>query len=171
MVDRKPLPPEGLLRELFDLDAERGVLIRRVTRAHNAQKGDIVGTIDGRGYLHVGIRGRFVRVHRIVFFLHYGYDPPSHIDHVNCDRLDNRPSNLRPANDQQNAGNVLKLFRSNTSGYRGVSLNSRSQKWHAQIKINGKQTYLGRYDTKEEAAKAYAEAARKHFGEFARVPE
>lgn len=171
MAAKKPLPPESLLRDLFDLDVETGVLRRRVTRAPNAVAGQIVGSKDSKGYLHVNILGRFYRVHRIIFLLHYGYDPDTHIDHVDCDRLNNRPENLRPATDQQNAGNVSRLFKHNTSGYRGVSFNKRSGKWHAQIKLFGKQTYLGRFDTPEEAAATYNEAARKHFEEFARVSD
>lgn len=168
MAAKKPLPPLELLHELFELDAEQGVLRRKVTRAPNARAGDVVGSVDSKGYLHVNISGRFYRVHRLVFYMHYGFDPQTHLDHVNCDRRDNRPENLRPATDQQNAGNVKRLFAHNTSGVRGVSFNSRSKKWHAQIKIFGKQTYLGRYKTSEEAAEVYKAAAKRHFQQFAR---
>jgi len=171
MAAKKSLPPENLLRELFVLDAETGVLRRKVTRAHNAVAGQVVGSKDSKGYLHVNIVGRLYRVHRIVFFLHYGYDPDTRLDHIDCNRLNNRPENLRSATDQQNAGNVLRLFQHNTSGYRGVSLNQRSGKWHAQIKLFGKQTYLGRFDTPEEAAASYNEAARKHFGGCVRISD
>lgn len=169
MAAKKDLPNLDTLHELFVLDAEQGILRRRVTRAPNAKAGDVVGTVDGRGYLHVSISGRFYRVHRIIYYMHYGYDPGTHLDHINCDRRDNRPENLRPATDQQNAGNVLRMYAHNTSGFRGVSLNSGSKKWHAQIKIFGKQTYLGRYDTPEEAAAAYSKAAKQHFAQFART--
>lgn len=169
MAARRPLPDEKILRHLFEADADRGVLIRKVTRAPNARAGALVGSVDGRGYLHVTIGKSIYRVHRIIFFLHYGYDPDTHIDHIDGDRLNNRPSNLRPATDQQNAGNVLRSFRHNTSGFRGVSRNSKTGKWHAQIKLFGKQTYLGRFDTPEEAARCYDAAARKHFGAFARL--
>ena len=169
MAAKKYIPSLETLRELFVLDVKNGALVRRVTRAPNAVAGDIVGSRDSKGYLHVNILGRFYRVHRLVYFMHYGVDPDCHIDHIDGDRTNNRPENLRPATDQQNAGNVLKMFRHNTSGYRGVSFNTRSQKWHAQIKVFGKQTYLGRFDTPEEAAAAYAEAAEKHFGQFART--
>jgi hypothetical protein len=98
---------------------------------------------------------------------HHGY-LPAEIDHRNRDKVDNRIENLRPATSSQNKGNIG-LLRTNRSGYRGVSLNSRSGKWHAQIKINGKQTYLGRFDTPEQAALRYNEAARQHFGEFAHL--
>ena len=167
MNERKPLPALSHLNWLFRLDVDRGVLVRRVTRAPNAQAGAIVGTVDGKGYLHVNIDGAFIRVHRIIFFMYYGWEPIG-IDHRDQDRKNNRPGNLRPASDQQNAGNVAR-YAHNTSGFRGVSQNSASGKWHAQIKIGGKQTYLGRRDTPEEAAKLYAKAAKEHFGDFARA--
>jgi hypothetical protein len=167
MNPRRPLPSLDALRYLFNLDAERGVLVRAVSRAPNAQKGDIVGTIDGKGYLHVNISGAFFRVHRIVFFMHHGYEPEFGIDHIDCNRSNNRPSNLRPATNQQNAGNV-KAPRHNTSGYKGVYRHSRGGKWCAQIKRNRQTVYLGWFDTAELAAAAYNAAALDHFGEYAR---
>lgn len=162
MNKRNKLPPLKLLNMLFRVDARRGLLIRKVTRAPNALKGDVVGTVDGKGYLHTNLLGVFYRVHRIIFFMHYGYEPDG-IDHRDQDRLNNRPKNLRPANDKQNAGNV-RHHRHNTSGFRGVSKNTGSGFWHAQIKINGKQTYLGRSRSKHKAAELYRRAAKKHFG-------
>jgi hypothetical protein len=151
------------LRELFTYDPDTGVLTRRITRAANAKAGDVVGSVDGKGYLHVNIDDRFIRVHRICFFMHHGYLPPL-VDHRNRNRKDNRIENLRDASPKQNIANSA-LLRTNSSGYRGVSRNSKSGKWHAQIKLNGKQTYLGRFDTPEEAYECYKRAAIEHFGE------
>ncbi len=155
------------LAELFAYDPETGVVTRRTTRAANAQAGSAVGSLDSKGYLHVNVLGKFIRLHRLAFFLHTKQVPPE-VDHENNTRTDNRIRNLRPATRQQNAGNCGAMP-GNTSGFKGVSLNSRSGKWHAQIKINGKQTYLGRFDDPVEAAQCYDSAARAHFGEFAKV--
>lgn len=58
-------------------------------------------------------------------------------------------------------------LRSNTSGYIGVYFYKPTQKWMASIKENRKLTYLGYFPDKEDAARAYNEAARKLHGEFA----
>jgi hypothetical protein len=42
-------------------------------------------------------------------------------------------------------------------------------RWQANIQIDGQATYLGVYDTAEEAHAAYCAAALRHFGDFARA--
>jgi hypothetical protein len=156
------------LHELFNYDPEAGDLIRRVKVA-NQPAGLIAGSINARGHLNVQVDGKLYAAHRLVFLYHHGW-LPKEIDHENRVKTDNRIKNLRPATSSQNKGNI-QLLRSNSSGYRGVSRNSYSGKWHAQIKIHGKQTYLGRADTPEQAAAIYNQAAREHFGEFAFINE
>jgi hypothetical protein len=51
----------------------------------------------------------------------------------------------------------------NKSGFKGVSFQSRTGKWVAQIKL-GKQTALGRFHTPEDAARAYDKAAFEAWG-------
>lgn len=152
------------VKELFDYDDATGDLIRRVTQS-NKPKGSVAGSVNSKGHVNVAVDGRMWTAHQIVFVWHHGWLPPE-IDHENRVKTDNRISNLRPASSTQNKGNIG-LLRNNTSGFRGVSLNGRSGKWCAQIKIKGKQTYLGRFDTPEQAALRYNEAARKYFGDFA----
>jgi len=88
------------------------------------------------------------------------------VDHINRNTLDNRRSNLRIIDssfNQRNQG-IDKL---NKSGYKGVSFVKDRNKWLASIKANYKSKFLGRFDTKEEAAIAYNEAAIRYFGEHA----
>jgi hypothetical protein len=57
----------------------------------------------------------------------------------------------------------------NTSGYKGVSLVRQTKRWEARIRHLGKLLHLGCYDTPEDAARVYDDAARKYHGEFARL--
>jgi hypothetical protein len=127
-----------------------------------------VGTVDGKGYLHVSFHHKFIRLHRLGWFLVHRSTPPDGIDHEDRNKQNNVLKNLRPCTCKQNAGNSG-MHKHNTSGLRGVSKNSRSGMWHAQIKLDGKQTYLGRFNAPEDAARCYDAAARKHFGAFATV--
>lgn len=89
-----------------------------------------------------------------------------HVDHRDGDGLNNQRSNLRLATRTENQGNV-KIRSSNTSGYRGVSWEANARKWRAGIGRNGKRSYIGLFSSAEDAARAYDDAARQYFGEFA----
>ncbi len=93
-------------------------------------------------------------------------------DHKNLNKLDNRRSNLRIANENQNHMNCG-LRSNNKSGYKGVwwFFDKRSNwgKWAVAIKFYKKSIHLGYFKTAKEGALAYNEAAVKYFGEFARL--
>jgi hypothetical protein len=88
------------------------------------------------------------------------------VDHKNRNRLDNQRHNLRPATQSQNMGNRSKST-GKSSQFKGVSWNSRYQKWQTHIRLNGKSKNLGMYTDETQAAEAYNEAAVQKFKEFA----
>jgi len=90
------------------------------------------------------------------------------IDHIDRNGLNNCRSNLRPATQSQNIANGG-MWRSNTSGFRGVVYDKSRRLWKAQLKHRKHTEYLGRFSTPEEAASAYNARARELFGEFAFV--
>lgn len=81
------------------------------------------------------------------------------IDHINQNKLDCRRSNLRVANKQVNSFN-RGVPSNSTTGHVGVSFDSRRGRYRAYGKIDGKQIWLGYYDSLESAA-----AARMKFEE------
>lgn len=88
------------------------------------------------------------------------------IDHKNGDGLDNRKENLRICTQSQNRMNCRK-GQNQSSKYKGVSWHKKNKRWRAYIQVNGKKIALGNHVSEELAAKAYNDAAEKHFGEWA----
>jgi hypothetical protein len=86
-------------------------------------------------------------------------------DHINRNKLDNRKQNLRSCTRAQNSYN-RKAGKNNISGYKGVHL-KKDGYFQANISINKKLLYLGRYKTAEAAAHAYDEMAKIIAGSFA----
>lgn len=93
--------------------------------------------------------------------------PALTVDHINGNGLDNRRQNLRLCTHSENMKNLPRNGK-NVTGHRGVSFHAATGKYIAQIWCDNQHHWLGRHDTIEEAAAAYALAARKLHGEFAR---
>lgn len=147
-----------------------GILLWKQKPSKHARKkkGDVAGYRMTSGYVYIRFNGRHEMAHRVAWYLKTGEWPDRDIDHKNHKKDDNRWCNLRLATDSQNQAN-RKLPRNNTSGYKGVSWHSHYGKYVASIEVRGKAIWLGAHESKELAAKAYIEAAKKYFGEFARA--
>lgn len=102
-------------------------------------------------------------------FMHRDVLPPApgqQTDHIDGDVSDNRKENLRLCNNKQNSQN-RKLQRNNTSGFKGVS--RQGNKWRASIYPNDLHINLGSFGSKEAAARAYDAAAKKYYGDYAKL--
>jgi hypothetical protein len=104
---------------------------------------------------------RTVYMHRLI--ANPGERQP--VDHIDFNGLHNVRSNLRTCTNQQNGTHIRSS--ADKATYRGVKRAGR--KWMARIGNNGKQEYLGIFETPEEAAREYDRVAEKRFGVFARL--
>jgi hypothetical protein len=102
----------------------------------------------------------YVMLHRLVFNAQKGQI----VDHINGNTLDNRKSNLRIVTPGQSMCN-----RGADGGRRFKGITYAVGKYQACISHEGKDYYLGRFTTAEEAARAYDRKAMELHGEFARL--
>jgi hypothetical protein len=148
----------------------RDGVLYRTTQRGGEKIGTAAGwqtTCNGRPYIKLQVKGKTKYLHHAIFLLHHGYLPKV-IDHIDGNSLNNKIENLRPATQSQNMGNS-RMKSSNTSGAKGVTFRKDTSKWAAAIMKNRKHISLGSYNTKEEAAAAYEEGAKRIFGEFAKT--
>lgn len=148
------------LRELLDYDPANGQLRWRVNRKR-AQAGAIAGTARQDGYRYIGIDGSHYSAHRLAWLHIHGSWPRNQIDHMDGDRANNRLANLRDVERDINAQNQRSARSRSSSGVLGCHQPSGSAKWAAQIKVAGKISHLGMFDSLELARQAYVAAKRK----------
>jgi hypothetical protein len=154
------------LLKLLDYDRKTGEFRWLKGVSQSIQPGDIAGALDTQGYRRIMIKGRIYRAHHLAWFYVKGKWCSQAIDHRDLDPSNNRWANLRRATTSQNNAN-RRLLRSNACGLKGVSPDQRG--WRATIRKNRRIYYLGNFPTPREAHAAYVKAARKLFGEFARM--
>jgi len=159
---------QGRIREILDYDAKSGQFTWRKITSNRVRVGGVAGVKAANGYIYIAVDNYKLLAHRLVWLYVYGEWPKDQIDHINRNRSDNRLANLRLASMSDNACNGT-LRNTNTSGFRGVSLDKRKtkKKWLAQIVKDGRQYGLGYYSTKEEAFDAYRKAAIELHRDFA----
>ncbi len=153
------LPTLGRLFSVFILDEDSGLLIWKT-------KQKVAGYSDHRGYRGVSLDRKKYWAHRIIFAMFNNCDPGmSDIDHIDGDKSNNRPSNLRIATRSQNTCNQG-ARKNNKSHFKGVSPNGSG--FSAQITVRGKCIHLGTFKTPRDAHSAYCSAAERLHGKFAR---
>jgi citrate synthase len=178
--------PVGFLKQCLDYEPSTGAFRWRSRpeshftdpRVHTQWNRHKAGTPafvtkSARGYLRACLtyEGREIEIlaQRAAWVLMTGEYPADQVDHKNTNTADNRWCNLREATQSQNNRN-RSASPSATSGLKGaVPCSVQPGKWRSSIWVDGKSVHLGRFASAEAAHAAYAAAARKHYGEFARA--
>lgn len=161
---------EDKLRSLLDFDAN-GVFTWRIrpveafssSRACNSWNakyaGTVAGNINNRGYRLIKIDGGLHLASRLAWLMTNGEMPSGQIDHINGNRDDNRPDNLRDVSQAENMRNK-KRYSTNKSGVPGVYFSVRQQVWRAVVRVDGSNRSLGNFKDKNSAIAARERGAR-----------
>lgn len=128
---------------------------------------------DKDGYLLIDLYKNGImknmRIHRLVaetFELPKRKDQKT-VDHIDGDRSNNNLSNLRYANQSEQAFNRY-TWKNNTSGFKGVDFDQHTNKYRSRIQIDGKRQSLGYFQTAQQASDAYQAKAMELHGDFYR---
>lgn len=150
------------VRELFEYDAELGVLRWRIRQGNRAKVGGIAGTrnkISGR--MIVCVDGVQFLSYRVIWLHVYGAWPTGEIDHIDGDPSNDRLENLRDVSARVNCENKRSARSDKRFGSSLGAYPSDGGRWRAQIVVRGKAIHLGCFGTESEAHHAYIEAKRK----------
>ncbi|MGB0817788.1 MAG: HNH endonuclease signature motif containing protein [Candidatus Puniceispirillaceae bacterium] len=157
----KKLPPQKQLKSVFQYCKHSGKLFWKKSVSRKCVVGKEAGsTVPVSGALRVGLFGCDYLVHRIIWKMHYGTEPPM-IDHIDGNPKNNRIENLRKATASINNKNKRRDKRSKT-GISGIYFNKNTQNYHARYSVNGKRVHVGYFPTLEEAKKQLNKARKNN---------
>jgi hypothetical protein len=124
--------------------------------------GSIVSSSRSKtSYIAIKINGKSYKAHRLAFLM-MGFYLPIEVDHIDNDGTNNKWSNLRPSDRNDNKKN-LPIQKSNKTGVIGVNWHKSAKKWQARaVDCSGKRIDLGRYDSFDDAVNA----RKKHEVDF-----
>lgn len=154
------------LRAELDYDPLTGAFTWRNARPGVRQGAEAGRISPSHGYRDITLWGRQYRANRLAFMWMLGRWPEGDAEHEDRRKANNRWLNLREATRSQNMANVG-LRSNNKSGVAGVVWDADRNKWRAQLRVDGRKTNLGRFDTIDEAAAVVRAAAVAQWGEFA----
>lgn len=112
-------------------------------------------------------------VHRFVYECETGkiLSKKQELDHKDRQPDNNSFDNLRLADKSLNAANCVKRNGNYSSKFKGVSWNSKLNRWIAYLRINGRFIYGGRFENEIDAAQCYNRLATEYFGSYACLNE
>jgi hypothetical protein len=166
------------LSDLFTYDPDTGIIRHnpdrpkesfKTSRAYKRWLTILSGKVAGECYMdylkvRLAVHGNKLRIYNHRLALHLsGVEIAKGlcVDHIDGNGSNNRLSNLRVVTHQENMRNT-KLSSRNTSGTIGVWWSLSSERWQAQIRVENKNLYLGRYTNKDDAIEARKAAEIKY---------
>lgn len=126
-----------------------GNLFWKNDKGKKIKRGQKLGSMSSCGYIVTKIDYKSYSVHRLIFLYHYGY-MPKFIDHIDCDKKNNKIENLRECTIQENSYNTKKP-KSNSSGIKGVHWCNTHKKWIAKCRNNGERICFGYFSNIKDA--------------------
>lgn len=163
LKDQNRMITQEYLKSVLDYDRDAG-LFTRLESYKTVRKGDIAGGVNKRGYVCIRVKSKKYLAHRLAWLYEYGVLPNTSIDHINGITTDNRIANLRLVSYSGNNENRRRARKDSSSKLLGISIKRQGNKikWQARIQVNNIRTYLGIFDTEEEAYAIYLNAKRKY---------
>src|SRR5687768_11945871 len=146
------------LHENFVYDPKTGVFLWK----KGGRSGRPAFQQNNNGYLRGQIAGCALPAHRAAWLMHHGEWPDRDLDHIDGNRQNNAIANLRVVDFVDNQRN-RKTPVTNNTGVMGVAWRAERQSWRAQIGIDGRNIYLGHFESKALAIVA-RKAAEKALG-------
>jgi len=162
------------MNDIRELDDFPGYFVSDTGALMNSRGKVLKLRADKDGYLRTNLykevdgvkQVNTVRVHRLVAqtFIPNSENYPV-VDHIDRDTTNNHVSNLRWATISENTLNSGMSNR-NTSGFKCISFIKSRNKFQLCMIVNGKNTFIGYFDTVDDAAKRWNELAPEYYKEF-----
>ena len=142
---------QDILKHYVTYHPDSGWFTSNSVRFSNKKEGERVGVLHKtKGYRYLVVKGKTYREQRLAFLYMTGSWPKYQVDHINRIKEDNQWKNLRDVTPAINSQN-RKLYKTNTSGHKGVVWNKSCNKWQVLCRKNNTQKFLGLFQDKELA--------------------
>jgi len=156
----KLLPDVKELKKMFYLDSSiPNGLAWKVDRVTVKCCGEPAGGLDGKSgnqYYSTRINGKLYKNHRIIYSIFHNINltVDQLVDHIDRNTQNNNPNNLRIVTSTENQRNRTKQ-KATSSKYICVYFNKNRNQFQCSIRVNGKNIYLGLFQSEKDAALAY----------------
>jgi hypothetical protein len=157
-------PSYNHVMSLLRYNPRTGELTWRAPAPSGRRPGDIAGAAGGRKHflrIKVVVDGHPAYAHHIAWLLMTGRWPKTLITFRDGDGTNCRWRNLM-ATTIKRLHTHNRIYRNNTSGYRGVNWHSVMRKWFARIKVDKREIFLGYFPSKKGAIAARKRAAKRY---------